>query len=530
MAEKAIELLISAKNEVSAELLEAEKSFDKFQKTLESETQSLKRYQIAVEEGEEALYAFDLQTKGLDETTAKLLARQRQAIKEMEQLKREASKPIPAPAIAEPPSAGKATKSATDFLGKIGALTGSSEISNFASQLGGLAKETEKFAAAGQKGGASAFAFKAGLAAAVGAIAFSAGKFLGDMIFQTEKWTQALETAKESGRRLEQQAEKMRDLRFADTTADIELIRNPEEKKKAYEELIKELKVNIQGVGSQVRSSQKAVDEWNAAWLITGNRKGFAEQAKMQLDNDQARLDKLKEQEKQLTRLLTVEKERADKQAENARLDASEKYVGSLQKQLELLQATEAERNKVIAMQSGAVGEEVDIAAGLLDQIEAEQKLAEERKKIADEAIQQQKRIEELKNSELQKLEDERVALEKGKEAAHAFRLEKQGLAKADAERIAMMQAELEKERERKTQREQAEKSFAQASNQSLQIQSSRFLTRGPTEDKTTKLIDLSKSQLKINEQAAKALEDLVELTKKDTPVEPIKLVKVGGG
>jgi len=166
----------------------------------------------------------------------------------------------------------------------------------------------------------------------------------------------------------------------------------------------------------------------------------------------------------------------------------------------------------------------------LLDQIDAEQKLAEERKRIADEAIQQQKRIEELKNSELQKLEEERVALEKGKEAAHAFRLEKQGLAKADAERIAMMQAELEKERERKTQREQAEKSFAQASNQSLQVQSSRFLTRGPTEDKTTKLVELSKSQLKINEQAAKALENLVELTKNETPVEPIKLVKVGGG
>jgi hypothetical protein len=523
MADKSIELLISAKNEASLELVEAEKSFVQFQKTVEAETQAIKRLEIAFHEGEEALYAYDLQMKGLDETTAKTIARQRQAAMELKKM--------------GSPSAGKATKTTTEFVGTLANLTGSSELANFAGQLGNLSEKSEQFAEAGKKGGAGALAFKAGLVAAVAAIAVSAGKFLGDWIFETKRWAEELENAKNKARELEQQAASMRDMRFADTTADIELIRDPEQKQQAYEKLLADLKKNVSGVSSQVKSSEKAVKEWAEAWQITGDRKGFAEQAQLQLDQDKERLEQLKEQQQQIERLLGVEKERAAIQVENAKLDASENYVESLREQLRLLKATGDEQRNIQAEQAGAVGSDVGEASMLLAEIdrvnqlkEQEKLLADERKKAAEEQLNAQKKIEELKSSELAKLEEERVALERGKEAAHAFRLEKQGLAKADAERIAMMQAELEKERERKTQQEQSQKAFDTAANQPLQVQSSRFLTRGPTEDKTSKLVDLSKSQLKANEQAAKALSDLVTLTRDKKPSNEVRLVKVGGG
>jgi hypothetical protein len=534
MADTSIDFILAAENQLTPELVAAEKSFNQFQKTLESERKSLERYRISVEEGEEALYAYDLQMKGLDETTAKMITRQRFALKEMEALKKEAAKPIPQGKTPEGPSAGKATKTTTEFIGTLANLTGSSELGQFASQLGNLSEKSEQFAEAGKKGGAGALAFKAGLVAAVAAIAVSAGKFLGDWIFETKRWAEELENAKNKARELEQQAAKMRDLRFGDTTADIELIRDPEQKQQAYEKLLSDLKKNVSGVSSQVKSSQKAVDEWAETWQITGDRKGFAEQAKLQLEQDKERLAQLKEQQQQIERLLGVEKERAAIQAENAKLDASENYVESLREQLRLLKATGDEQRNIQAEQAGAVGADVGEASMLLAEIDAqnallakEKELEAERKRIADESINQQKKIEELKSSELAKLEEERVALERGKEAAHAFRLEKQGLAKADAERIAMMQAELEKELETKAQREQAQKAFETASRQPLQAQTSRFLTRGPTDDKTSKLVDLSKSQLEANKQAAMALDKLVRIQEDNKPKETLKLVGV---
>jgi hypothetical protein len=47
-----------------------------------------------------------------------------------------------------------------------------------------------------------------------------------------------------------------------------------------------------------------------------------------------------------------------------------------------------------------------------------------------------------LKQTELDKLAEEQVLLTQGKEAAHAFALEKQGLSKADAANIAAQQAQ----------------------------------------------------------------------------------------
>jgi len=537
MAETSIDFILAAENQLTPELVSAEKSFNQFQKTLESERKSLERYRISVEEGEEALYAYDLQMKGLDETTAKMITRQRFALKEMEALKKEASKPIPQAKVPEGPSTGKATKTATDFIGTLAGLTGSSELASFAGQLGNLSEKSEQFAEAGKKGGMGALAFKAGLVAAVGALAYSAGKALGDWIFETAKFAKAAEEAKQRMVEFVAATKQMQAEAFSEKRADIELIRDPEQKKKQYEDLLGTLQNDIQQAQTYVDQSQKSVEAYRASWNILADDRAAADQAEGDLKNDKAKLEALKEQEKELRKILGVEAEREAIRVENAKLDASEKYIDSLREQLRLLKASGDESRNIQAEQAGAVGADVGEASELLKEIEAqnellakEKELEAERKRIVDEQINAQKRIEELKNSELQKLEEERVLLEKGKEAAHAFKLEKQGLAKADAERIAMMQAELEKEREQKTQREQSQKAFDTAANQPLQVQSSRFLTRGPTEDKTSKLVDLSKSQLKASEMAAKALTDLVTLQRDKKPSNEVRLVKVGGG
>lgn len=428
---------------------------------------------------------------------------------------------------------GKA-KASTEFIGTLAGALGGSEIAGFASQLGGLTEKVSAFSEVQKAGGAGAFAFKAGLVAAAGAIAFQVGNALGNVIFQTEKWSNALKTATEDAKRLSAEAGKIRSEKFIDARADIELIRDPEKKQAEYKKLLDDLKTNIVGVEGQVKGSKKAVDEWAAAWQITGNRKGFAEQAKLQLEQDKERLKQLQEQQKEIQRLIGIEAEREEIRKRNASLDADQSYLESLDKQIASLQAVKADEEGIAALReqarqstSGLDAEATAQAEAKLKQIqllqqeiELEKKAREEKKaalkEIADLEFNSVMAAEKAFIAERDRLAEQKVLLEQGAEAAHAMRLAKQGIAEEDAKSFAAQQAELD------SQKQVQEKMKARESAQPLQAVSSRFLTRGPIDDK---MLDVAKSQLKVQQ------EQLAEL-KKPKPEGPkmrdVRLVEVG--
>lgn len=532
----------------------------------------------------------------------------------------------------------KNAKSSTEIFGSLAGALGGTEIGSFANQIGGLTGKLGEFSEIQKAGGAGSLAFKAGLVGVAGVIGFQVGNAIGNAIFQTEKWTEALKTATDESKRLESVASNLRGERFQDTRADIELIRDPEKKQAEYKKLLDELKTNIVGVEGQVRGSKKAVDEWAAAWQITGDRKGFAEQAKLQLDQDKERLKQLQEQQKEIQRLIGIEAEREKTRQQNASLDADQKYLEGLDKQLSMLQAIKEDsqidfgnvsnverlqkeiqlleeqkdglaalREQVKQSTSGVVVEEVaatlseedekkkaevekqlqfanqriseltekralatsqadvsSIAQGLalyekerdaLQQIN--QQLAAratgavvgidaakeaEAKLVAIKLIEKQTELERLQREEKKaalkeiadlefnsvmaaekafiaerdRLAEQKVLLEQGAEAAHAMRLAKQGIAEEDAKSFAAQQAELD------NQKQVQEKMKARETAQPLQAVSSRFLTRGPVDDK---MLDVAKSQLKVQQ------EQLAEL-KKPKPEGPkmrdVRLVEVG--
>ena len=463
----------------------------------------------------------------------------------------------------------KNAKSSTEIFGSLAGALGGTEIGSFANQIGGLTGKLGEFSEIQKAGGAGSLAFKAGLVGVAGVIAFQVGNAIGNVIFQTEKWTEALKTATEESKRLESVASNLRSERFTDTTTDIELIRDPEEKEAAYKKLLADLKTNVVGVEGQVKSSQKAVDEWNAAWQITGDRKGFAEQAKLQLDNDKERLKQLQEQEKEIQRILGIEKEREETRQRNAALDADAKYLEGLDNQLSMLQAIkedsqielgsgsnierlqkeiellEKQKDGIAAIReqarqstSGVVIEapegnpqpQIDtakeaeaklVAIKLIEkQTELERLQREEKKaalkEIADLEFNSVMAAEKAFIAERDRLAEQKVLLEQGAEAAHAMRLAKQGITEEDAKSFAAQQAELD------NQKQVQEKMKARESAQPLQAVSSRFLTRGPIDDK---MLDVAKSQLKVQQ------EQLAEL-KKPKPEGPkmrdVRLVEVG--
>jgi hypothetical protein len=424
-------------------------------------------------------------------------------------------------------SVGDKAKKSTEFLGSIAGLLGGSEIAGFASQFAGLTEKVSQFSEVSKSGGAGALAFKAGLVAAAGAIAFSIGNAIGNAIFQVEKWNKEIEKATERANELKQAISSVNQLRFDDKTVDIELIRDPEEKKAAYQDLLAELKTNLVGVEQQSKQSEKAAKEWGEAWQITGDRKGFAKMAEEEAKNDRERLKALQEQTKEVERILGIETERAAKQKENKSKD----FIDSLREQLALEKAIGDQRFELEA-QKTAVGADVGVAADLLKQIEAQKQLVEADKKSAQEKEQKikeeeanRKRIIDLIANENTKNQERLVLLNKGTEAAKVFSLVQQGVAQTEAERLAAESERISKLEKDKQNREEVNKTLMQP-QEAFQ---SRFLTRGPMANPNERLEKEAEKQTRLQEEQRKLLESLRENTKpRPVNVKDVRLEVVG--
>jgi hypothetical protein len=428
----------------------------------------------------------------------------------------------------------KNAKSSTEIFGSLAGALGGTEIGSFANQIGGLTGKLGEFSEIQKAGGAGSLAFKAGLVGVAGVIAFQVGNAIGNVIFQTEKWTEKLKTATEESKRLESVASQLRSERFSEETTDIELIRDPEKKEAAYKSLLATTKQSVVQLEDRVRANKKTVEEWDAAWQITGDRKGFAEQEKQRLADNTAQLRQLQEQEKIIQEILGDEARREKIRQENAAKDADAKYLESLDKQLSMLKAIKEDETGIAALReqaaqatSGLEGTDAAKQAedklkqikALQEQIDLEKQAREEKKaaikEIADAEFAATMAAEKAFMSERDRLEEQKVLLNQGAEAAHAFRLAKQGLSEEDAKSFAAQQAELDK------QKQVQDKMKARESAAPLQAVSSRFLTRGPTDDK---MLDIAKTQLKVQQ------EQLVEMKKKPQApvVRDLRLVEVG--
>jgi hypothetical protein len=259
-------------------------------------------------------------------------------------------------------------KKSTEFFGSIASALGGTEVGAFASQLAGLTDKTSQFAEVQKLGGAGALAFKAGLVAAVGVIAFQFGQALGNAIFQTEKWKEKLAEANAEAQKLNATVIQQAQNRFSDSKSDIELIQDPEAKQAKYKELLDNLTKDVFATQDVVQKGRKEVEEWNAAWFKTGNRAAFADQAKAKLEDDKTRLKVLEAQR------LELQKITGDHAKQNAELARSGPLMNSLQDELSMIAASQED----VAKKGIFVGE----TAGS-DALREEIKLLEERSNIA---------------------------------------------------------------------------------------------------------------------------------------------------
>ena len=439
---------------------------------------------------------------------------------------------------------GGRAKATTEFVGTLASLTGNTELAGLASMIAGATEKASAFSEVAKAGGAGATAFKLGLMGLAATAGGLVGKAIGDMIWKTKEAEREMKAATDAAKELDTQLQKTFQNAFANRKEDIELIRDPEEKRAAHKKLFDDLNRDISTAIANVDKSRRAVEEWEDAWQITGERKAMAVEAQQQLEVDKQKLEMMKAQRQEVIKLMSARvQENEQIRLANAAKDRSESYLDNLRKEVEYMKATREEQIKLDALRN-TTDEDRGEAERLLKErdainakAEAEKELAESRRKaqeeqvraaekvaqdlerarqkaqedrekeaakIAENAQREIQRIEDIKTAEAQRLELQRIELEQGKDAAKVQDLINQGVDKAAAQQLAAEEAAIEKLKQKKADEAEQGKTLNASTGggpaPTLSASESRLLTRGPADQQSRWMEDAARSLRRIME------------------------------
>lgn len=343
-------------------------------------------------------------------------------------------------------------KGGVQLAGSFAAAFGGSAFGSFANEMATISERVSAFSEISKTGAAGAFALRASLVAAVGIGAFKIGSELGKVLFQTEQWTKALDEATAKAEKLNSVQLAGMQKQFANARQDIDLIGDPDERKAAMKAREKQLLDEKAGVEAQVRASEKrvaAAKKERDAWSVNATFQRGEKQAQVginekELAQDRARLEAINAEWQAVQEL---NGERAQEieatKAANAAKEKSSAFIEGLKAEVELLKATKAEQLAIEAARN-TTPEQRGIAEALLQEREALKAKADEQRKAEQESEQAARkeadaieRASQLEKKRTVDLEARRIELEKGREAAAAYRLEQDGLSRATAERLA---------------------------------------------------------------------------------------------
>ncbi len=367
---------------------------------------------------------------------------------------------------------GGRAKGSADFVRQLANAMGGTQFGAYLGQIGEISEKTGKFAEISKAGAAGAVAFKVGLAAVVGVLAFQAGKAISEWVLGVQNSEAAMKKHSEAAKQMHADMQRIANVRFSESREEIELIRDPEQKRQAMETLFASVKQEIAGTERQINASRKSIDDMTANSAKAFLNTHFVQAEQDRLDMARDNLKALQAQSQELTHQLSDRKRDLDLQREaNQLADQSDKYLDGLRDELELLRATKDERIAIEAKRNT-----VTSATAEAEALMREKDLLVEKQKAQEEEIKRHEQLEERYRRELQLIEERRIGIEQGAEAAKRFALESEGLSKGKAAEIARRQTEVNQ----LGRGEQAP---------TLVGTISRLLTRGPAQDKTDKLI-----------------------------------------
>lgn len=414
---------------------------------------------------------------------------------------------------------GAKAKASTEFIGVLAGQLGGTELASYAGQLAGVTEKVGQFSEMQKVAGAGAFAFQAGIALLVTTMSFKLGQSIGEMIFGIQDSQKAFRDAVVEAEAYSNALVQAGNQKFSDQLEDIQLIRDPAGKRQAASDLFESIEKGISDATESMIYYQNQVDAMDASAGVMGLsdeqmdiRNQLQQQANLQVDLIDSQREHLASVSKQFgARARLVQEIKAQQQAEDEAeakrkqiSDNSKSQMQALRQQYNELTMSAEDAKMAQLLAAGASAQDAQIIVNLQKMVDLEKEKADAKKKADEEEKARIQKIDDLRKSELERLQEQKIAIEQGEQAAHAFRLQQQGLDQGTAEAIAAAQAAMDASKEKKD-----SKAIEQTSNAAFE---SRLLSRGPREDDQKKIVENTKltvEQLGKVEEAIKKLEPL---------------------
>lgn len=405
---------------------------------------------------------------------------------------------------------GQKAKGSIEFVGVMAGQLGGGQLQTAAQGVAAITEKVGQFSEVMKAGSTAAGFFQAGIMALVGVMSFQLGKSIGESIFGVRDLTKELE---DMTAQFQQQAEVMKQtasIKFGEQLEDVQLIKDPKKQQAeavALFKAIEEQRNNAIRSASmyddqvqKIRSTENAylgklgelsdadAERANQLQLTANNQRALADE----LNNELAQLGKLFGPRAKMIEQIKAQ-QKAEEEAAAKKKSIDDSALSSLRsinyQYIELTKGQEASRREQMKDQ-GMTDIQIERILFAERALGVEKKLADQKRKAEEAEQSRLQKVADLRESELERLQEQKILLEQGEKAAHIFRLTQQGLDRDTAEAIANAQAASE----------QAAKSKQIQTAQPVAAVESRLLSRGPQQDKMS---DIAKSSKATAEQTA---------------------------
>lgn len=280
---------------------------------------------------------------------------------------------------------GRSYQDGGDSVGKFARMLGAGWIADAADNVKELADGALKARDSMAAGGKSSALMKAGLMALAATAGIVVGKAIGDLVWQTKRWTEELDLAIKKSGELSSAFTGAMGQRFSDESREIDLESDPSKKRAMQQDQLDFIRQQRDGMAASIKQDEEKLRIQNESWGATLSfgqaGKALRDLEAANIENRKKSLEVLKQQADELTRTLgPIE---AEYQAKKKATEET-KAALSLQNQL----------NDAIAHQSMSA-KDFEIMTALRVTSNAEEQkaiklLIEKKHAIADEKKQQE--------------------------------------------------------------------------------------------------------------------------------------------
>lgn len=418
---------------------------------------------------------------------------------------------------------GQKAKASTEFIGVLAGQLGGSQFQAAAQGIAGITEKVGQFSEVMKAGGMGAKAFQAGITLLVTTLSFNLGKSLGEAIFGVQELKDEFADAQAEIDGFIGKMSEVSNRKFKEQLESINLIRDPVKQQTEAAMAFQAIQDQINDAYDVFHHRQTELEKLRGQFDPFGDNTDTINQLQLEANSQNEIIANLEKQKWALSDLYgeranSIKQIKEQQKLEDERANKAKQTEASVIAQLRKTNYQYIELTKGIdAARAAQLKDEgvSDIDAkriiGAEKLVAAEKEKAEAKRKADEDEKARFQRVEDLQKSEMQRLEEQRVLLTQGEEAAARFRLEQQGLSKDAAARIAAEQAAIDK------QKKQSELAKKLTEKPQLMAVEQRLVMRGASEDIQK---DIASNTLKTVERldaVAEAIKQLPKGEAKDT-------------